>query len=84
MGNVVPLTVKPGSQSLENGLSCIFQASGSILLQNVQNQHDSAQATEHKGYAEGIDPIWIRLVLSCYNEKPIPHFDWINRARCYS
>ena len=64
MGNVVPLTVKPGSQSLENGLSCIFQASGSILLQNVQNQHDSAQATEHKGYAEGIDPIWIRLVLS--------------------
>ena len=36
---------------VENGLSCIFQASGSILLQNVQNQHDSAQATEHKGYS---------------------------------
>ena len=51
MGNAIPLTVKPGSQSLENGLSCIFQTSGNILLQNVQNQHDSAQATEHKGYS---------------------------------
>ena len=51
MGNAIILTVKPGSQSLENGLSCIFQVSGNILLQNVQNQHDSAQATEHKGYS---------------------------------
>ena len=34
--------------------------------------------------AEGIDPIWIRLVLSCYNKNPIPHFDWRNGARCLS
>ena len=27
-------------QNLENGLSCIFQAIGNILLQKVQSQHD--------------------------------------------
>ena len=35
-------------QSLENRFLCIFQAVGNILLQKVQSQHDSAQATEHK------------------------------------
>ena len=35
-------------QSLENGLSCIFQALGNILLQKVQSQPDSAQATKPK------------------------------------
>ena len=36
------------SQSLENGLSCVFQTIGHILLQKVQSQHDKAQAPEHK------------------------------------
>ena len=36
-------------QSLENELSSRFQAIGNILLQKVQSQPDSAQATEHKG-----------------------------------
>ena len=36
-------------QNLENGLSCIFQSIGNILLQKVQSQHDEAQGTERKG-----------------------------------
>ena len=28
-------------QSPENRLSCVFQATGNILLEKVQNQHDS-------------------------------------------
>ena len=32
-----------------NGLSCIFQAIGNVLLYKVQCQHDEAQAAEHKG-----------------------------------
>ena len=31
---------RSGHNVLENGLSCIFQALGNILLQKVQNQHD--------------------------------------------
>ena len=36
-------------QSAKNGLACIFQATGNILLQQGQSQHDLAQVTEHKG-----------------------------------
>ena len=36
-------------QSLEDGLSCIFQAPSNLLLQKGQSQHDRAQAAEHKG-----------------------------------
>ena len=35
-------------QSPENGLSCVFQAIGNILLEKVQSQRDSVQATENK------------------------------------
>lgn len=45
-------------QSLENGLSCMFRAIGNILLQKEQNQHDSAQKTEHRVRAQGTDLIW--------------------------
>ena len=51
MESAILLPVKPGRQSLESGLSCIFQALGNILLQKVQSQHDSAQATGYKGYS---------------------------------
>lgn len=72
MGNAIPLTVKPGSQSLENGLSCIFQASGNILLQNVQNQHDYTHATGHKAKVKGTDPTWSWIcssLLPSFQEK---------------
>ena len=36
-------------RALRTGLSCIFQSIGNILLQKVQSQHDSAQATKHEG-----------------------------------
>ena len=35
-------------QLLENRLSCIFQAIGSIILQKVQNQLDKHRSTKHK------------------------------------
>ena len=35
-------------QSLENGLSWVFQAGGNILLQNERSQHDEAEATEQE------------------------------------
>ena len=36
-------------QSAKNGLARIFQATGNVLLQQGQSQHDLAQVTEHKG-----------------------------------
>jgi len=38
--SVAPLKVKLGRQSLENGLSCIFQAIGNISYTKMQSQHD--------------------------------------------
>lgn len=39
-------------QSLGNGLSYISEATGSILVQKVLSQRDSAQATEHKAQSK--------------------------------
>ena len=52
-------------QSLENGLSCIFQAIGNIL------QRCRASMTKHRQQstrvrAKGIDLIWNHIVLLCY------------------
>ena len=48
MKSVIPFKVKAGRQSLDNGLSCIFQALGNILLQGAEPAGLSTGA-EHKG-----------------------------------
>ena len=67
------------SQSLENGLSCVFQAISSIPLQKVQSPHDSAEVT----IAQGLElKEWIqhgvRFVLLCYvsSDLSTPVFPW--------
>ena len=57
-------------QSLENGLSCIFQAVGNILLQKVQSQHGYTQATEHRVRAKVIYPIWSQACSLLQNHRP--------------
>ena len=48
MGNVVPLTVKPGSQSPGKELGCVFQAVGGIPFQGAEPVGVSKEI-EHKG-----------------------------------
>lgn len=45
-------------QSLENGLSCVFQAIGSILLQRCTASMSKHRQQSTKVRTKGIDPIW--------------------------
>ena len=47
--SVMPLKVKPGRKSLENGISCMFQAVGNILSQRCR-----ASMSEHKVWSQRI------------------------------
>ena len=49
-------------QSLENSLSCVFQAIGTILLQKVYSQHDRQQSTKVK--VKETDPTWGQMYFS--------------------
>ena len=57
-------------QSLEDGLSCAFQALGSILLQKVQSQCDSARATEHSVKAKETGEMWSQISPSLFQYIP--------------
>ena len=45
-------------QSLENGLSCVFQTIGSILLQRCTASMSKHRQQSTKVRTKGIDPIW--------------------------
>ena len=50
-------------QSLENGLSCIFQAIG-ILLQKCRARVTEPREQSTRVRAKGIEPIWIQVCSS--------------------
>lgn len=58
MKSVVPLEVKPESQSLENELLCIFQPIGNIYIIYFLQKYRARMTIGTKVSANGIDPIW--------------------------
>ena len=61
MKNVIHLKVKPGRQSLENGLSGIFQALGNALLQRCRSSVTKQGQLNTKAGAKGIGQIWSQV-----------------------
>ena len=57
MKSFIPLKVKPGRQSLEKGLLCIFQAIGNILLQRGRGSMTKHRQQSTKVKAKGMGPI---------------------------
>ena len=58
MKSVVSLKVKRESQSLENGLLCIFQAIGNIFFFFFFTKYGARMTIGTKVSTNGIDPIW--------------------------
>ena len=69
--SVTSLKVKPGRQSLEKGLLCVFQATGIILSQRCRARitKHSKQSTNVR--AKGIDPIWCQVCSSLLQFSPV-------------
>ena len=67
---VIHLKVKPGRQSLENVLSCVFQAVGNILLQRSRASIKKHLQLSAKVRAKGIDPIWSQVCSSLLHLSP--------------
>ena len=60
----VYMKIKPGRQSLEKGLLCIFQAAGNILLQRYSSSMTKHKQESTKFRAVRIVSIWSQVCSS--------------------
>ena len=88
MKSVRPLKDKPGRQSLEKGLLCIFQATGNIPLQRYRASITKHRQQSTKVRAKGVDPIWSQVCSSLLQQEIlnqavcVTHYE--NLAKFYS
>ena len=58
---ILPLKIKPGRQSLEKGLSCIFQAIGNRSFTKCRASMTKHRRQSTEVRAKGIDPTWSQV-----------------------